>query len=194
MKTRMLALLPLGVLLLSTSSCIFLPSTPSAVHDFGYPYTNVPSETTSSPQQQSPITVDAPKWLSDNRIRYRLLYSTPTQVRFYSLDRWIAAPSELFEQLLRNNGKQQTSPVTIQLQVFEQQFETLNKAKVVMHFTVTSTLDDKHPQPRTRDFNLQLPCPTPDAKGAVSGFTVLTKQAVEKTQTWVATQNFESPL
>jgi cholesterol transport system auxiliary component len=192
MKARMISLSLMGVLLFSTSSCSLLPSTPSAVHDFGYPYTNAPSETTSSPQQL-PITVEAPKWLSDNRIRYRLLYSTPTQVRFYSLDRWIAAPSELFEQLLKNNGKQQTSPVTIQLQVFEQQFDAIDKAKVVMRFTVTSTSDDKHHQPRTRDFNLQLPCPTPDAKGAVNGFTVLTKQAVDKIQAWVESSDVVPP-
>lgn len=182
----------IGLLLLSTSSCSLLTSTPSAVHDFGYPFANAPSETTASPQQ-SAVTVEAPKWLTDNRIRYRLLYSTPTQVRFYSLDRWIAPPSELFEQRLNNDGKQWTSPVAIQLQVFEQHFETLNKAKVVMHFTATTTPDDKRHQPRTRNFNLQLPCPTPDAKGAVSGFTRLTKQAVDKVQAWVATQDFASP-
>jgi cholesterol transport system auxiliary component len=192
MKTRMLVLPLCGVLLLGTISCNLLPSTPSAVHDFGYPYANTTSETNAAPQH-SPITVEAPKWLTDNRIRYRLLYSTPTQVRFYSLDRWIAAPSELFEQLLKNNGKQQTSPVTIQLQVFEQQFDAIDKAKVVMRFTVTSTPDDKHPQPRTRDFNMELPCPTPDAKGAVSGFTVLTKQAADKIQAWVTMQDFASP-
>jgi cholesterol transport system auxiliary component len=189
MKTLMTVML-----ILIASGCSIFPQTqPSAVHDFGYSISNAPSEINTS-TQQSPITVEAPKWLTDNRIRYRLLYSTPTQVRFYSLDRWIAAPSELFEQRLNNDGRQWTSPVTIQLQVFEQQFETLNKANVVMHFTATTTPDDKHHQPRTRDFNLQLPCPTPDAKGAVSGFTRLTKQAVDKIQAWVTMQDFASSL
>ncbi len=182
MKTRMIRLF-IFVLILSISSCSLLTK-PSAVHDFGYPYTNTASETAALPQQP-PVTVDAPKWLSDNRIRYRLLYATPTQVRFYSLDRWIAPPSELFEQQLNNSEKPWPMPVNIKLQVFEQQFESAEKAKVTMHFTVTTMPDDNKHQANKREFNLQLPCPTPDAKGAVTGFNVLTKQAVDKVQAWM---------
>jgi cholesterol transport system auxiliary component len=188
MKTLMTVML----ILIASGCSIFPHPRPSAVHDFGYSISNAPSEINTS-TQQSPITVEAPKWLSDNHIRYRLLYSAPTQVRFYSLDRWIAPPPELFEQLLNASGKQWHNPVTIQLQVFEQQFDTLDKAKVVMHFTAIITAGDKA-KVNKRDFHLQLPCPTPDAKGAVSGFTQLTKQAVDKIQAWVATQNLASPL
>lgn len=182
MKPRMTGLFIL-LLLLSVSSCSLLTK-PSAVHDLGYPYTNIPSEATTLPEQP-PVTVDAPKWLTDTHIRYRLLYATPTQVRFYSLDRWIAPPSELFEQLLNNSEKQWPIPVNIKLQVFEQQFDSAGKAKVVMHFTATTVPDDNKHQAQKREFNLQLPCPTPDAKGAVTGFNVLTKQAVDKIHTWL---------
>lgn len=189
MKVLMTGLALIGSLILAVSSCTILPKVqPSAVHDFGYPYTNTPSETATLPQQ-SAVTVEAPKWLSDNRIRYRLLYSTPTQVRFYTLDRWIAPPSELFEQLLNNSGKRWPKSVTIQLQVFEQQFDSADKAKVAMHFSAATMPDDKRHKSRTRNFNLQLPCPTPDAKGAVSSFTLLTKQAVDKIQSWLVEAN-----
>lgn len=188
MKTRMTNLVTLGLFILSVSSCSILSKPPSAVHDFGYPnFDPTPERTTLI--QQSPITVEAPKWLSDNRIRYRLLYATPTQVRFYSLDRWIAPPPELFGQLLNANGKQWLKPVTIQLDVFEQQFDAPNQAKVIMHFTATTTPADNKQKLSTRDFHLQLPCPTPDAKGAVSGFTLLTKQAVDKIQAWLVEAN-----
>jgi cholesterol transport system auxiliary component len=188
MKTRMTGLLLLGFLILTVSSCSILSKPPSAVHDFGYPNSNPTSER-STLIQQSPITVEAPKWLSDNRIRYRLLYATPTQVRFYSLDRWIAPPPELFEQLLNASGKQWPHPVSIRLDVFEQQFDAPDKGKVIMHFTATTTSTDNKQKLSTRDFHLQLPCPTPDAKGAVSGFTLLTKQAVDKIQAWLVEAN-----
>jgi cholesterol transport system auxiliary component len=175
------------VFVLLISGCSLLTK-PSAVHDLGYPYSNVPNETTALPQQP-PVTVDAPKWLSDTRIRYRLLYATPTQVRFYSLDRWIAPPSELFEQLLNNSAKQWPTPVNIKLQVFEQQFDSAEQAKVVMHFTTATMPDDNKHHAQKQEFNLQLPCPTPDAKGAVTGFNVLTKQAVDKVQAWVIGSN-----
>jgi cholesterol transport system auxiliary component len=187
MKTQMTGALLLSMLTLTISNCSLLPKQSAALHDFGYPYTNEPSETDAL-SQQSPITVEAPKWLVDNRMRYRQLYAAPTQVRFYSLDRWIAPPSELFEQLLNNNGKRWPNPVTIELQIFEQQFDSPDKAKVVMHFTATIMNDDKN-QHATRDFNLQLPCPTPDAKGAVAGFTTLTKEAVAKVEAWLTKAN-----
>ncbi len=188
MKILMTVLLTLIV-----SSCSILPeSQPSAVHDFGYPYTNTPSETITIPQplsQQSPITVEAAKWLIDSRIRYRLLYATPTQVRFYALDRWIAPPSELFEQLLNNSEKQWPSPTIIKLQIFEQQFDSPRKAKVIMQFTATRMPDDNQHKTRTREFNLQLLCPTPDAKGAITGFNLLARQAVDKVQAWAMEAN-----
>jgi cholesterol transport system auxiliary component len=190
MKTRMTGLLILGLLILVVSSCSILPeSQPSAVHDFGYPYSNLSSDYTTLTQQSS-VTVEAPKWLADNRIRYRLLYATPTQVRFYTMDRWIAPPPELFEQLLTASGKQRPKPVTIQVQVFEQQFDTPDKAKVIMNFTANTTLADNNKDKATkRDFHLQLPCPTPDAKGAVTGFNILTRQAVDKVQAWFMEAN-----
>jgi cholesterol transport system auxiliary component len=188
MKTLMIGLF-IPVLILTVSSCSILPQTqPSAVHDFGYPDSNTPSENTTL-AQQSPITVEAPKWLSDNRIRYRLLYAIPTQVRFYSLDRWIAPPPELFEQLLTASGKQWLKPLIIRLAIFEQQFESPDKAKVIMHFTVTTIPSDNQQKGVRQDFHLERPCPTPDAKGAVTGFTYLTRQAVGKIQAWLMETN-----
>jgi len=58
------------------------PAKQPAVHDFGLPVY-------SKSGVKSNISVNAPKWLQDNRIRYRLLYSSPTEIRFYTLDRWM---------------------------------------------------------------------------------------------------------
>lgn len=171
------------LILIATGCSIFPQAQPSAVHDFGYPNTNSALEHIAL-IQQSPITVTAPKWLSDNRIRYRLLYAIPTQVRFYALDRWIAPPPELFEQLLNASGKQWPQPLSIRLDAFEQQFDAPDRAKVMMRFTATTTPADNNTLSK-RNFFLQLPCPTPDAKGAVTGFTVLTKQAVNNIQAWM---------
>lgn len=188
MKTLVTGLSMLGLIILVVTSCSILPEhQPSAAHDFGYPYSNSPPKSTAT--TQPPITVEAPKWLADNRIRYRLLYATPTQVRFYSLDHWLAPPTELFEQLLTTSDKQWPKPITIRLQVFEQQFDAPGRAKVVMHFTAITTPDNNKHKANKRDFHLQYPCPTPDAKGAVTGFTILTRQAVDKTQAWLMETN-----
>ena len=166
------------------TACGILPKA-SAVHDFGNPQVNASIDSDNS-TQTAQITVDAPKWVNDNRLHYRLLYADPTQVRSYALDRWIAPPPELLEQLLNNSGKHWPVSVSINLQVFEQQFTAPNKAKVVIHFSAATTPDDNHHQTARRNFSLELPCPTADANGAVTGFNSLTQQVVDKIQSWLA--------
>jgi cholesterol transport system auxiliary component len=168
---------------LIASACSVLPKPKSsALHDFGYPYSS--SSPTIMGLRHPPITVEAPKWLVDNRIHYRLLYANPTQVRFYTLDRWIAPPPELFEHLLNSSVKHRTVPVSIQLNIFEQQFISSSQANAVLHFTIATVPDDKNQKSIEHDFQLQAPCPTPDAQGAVSAFNTLTRQAVDKVKAW----------
>lgn len=148
-----------------------------ALHDFGLPMT------TALHQGKTSINVNAPTWLWDNRIRYRLLFASPSQIRFYGLDRWIASPPELFEQLLGSIGKVQDYALIIRLQEFEQQFEAPDRARVVLRFSVEVYSDNK--KIGTQEFYLQQFTKTPDAAGAISGFTELTEQAAEKIQSWL---------
>lgn len=181
MKTQ-LTQLTMVALFVIISACSILPKA-SAVHDFGNLQVNASVDPDNS-IQTTQITVDAPKWINDNRLHYRLLYANPTQVRSYALDRWIAPPPELLEQLLNNSGKHWPVSVKINLQVFEQQFITTDKAKVVIHFSAVTIPDDNHQTVR-RNFSLELPCPTADANGAVTGFNSLTRQVVDKIQSWL---------
>jgi len=175
-------------LLVVTGCSIFPEQKPSAIHDFGQPYSSPLSEF-KKPSNQPQISVEAPKWLVDNRFRYRLLYSNPTQVRFYTLDRWIAPPSELFEQLLSSSDIKWHLPIIIHLNVFEQQFISSTQSKVVMHFTVATVQDQNTHQSIEQNFKLEIPCPSPDAKGAVVSFNLLVRQAADKIQSWVTELN-----
>jgi len=170
-------------LLLFGTACSISPKQP-ALHDFGFP---VPVSINKSKLLTKPIiTVDAPTWLWDNRIRYRLLYASRTRVGFYALDLWIAPPPELFEQLLISNGKAQNYSLIIWLQDFEQQFDAPDRARVVMRFSVDAYSNDNNKKVGTQEFFLERLCITPDAAGAVSGFDKLTRQAGDKIQSWLA--------
>lgn len=151
-----------------------------AVHDFGLPVS------AATHQGRASINVNAPTWLWDNRIRYRLLFASPSQVRFYGLDRWIASPPELFEQLLTSSGKAQNHALLIRLQDFEQQFDAPSRARVVLRFSVEAYSGNDKQKIGTQEFYLQQPTKTPDATGAINGFTDLTQQAAEKIQAWLA--------
>jgi cholesterol transport system auxiliary component len=150
-----------------------------ALHDFGL------SAPAAIPQGRAAVNVNAPTWLWDNRIRYRLLFSSPSQIRFYGLDSWIASPPELFEQFLASSGIVQEYTLILKLNNFEQQFDGLEQARVVFNFSVEAYSSDKQ-KAGEREFYLQQPTKTADAAGAISGFTELAQKATEEIRGWIA--------
>ncbi len=156
-----------------------VPAKQPVLHDFGLPMS------ATAPQGKASVTVNAPTWLWDNRIRYRLLFASPSQVRFYGLDRWIASPPELLEQLLGGSGKALDYALIIQLQDFEQQFDAPDQARVVLRFSVEAYAANNKQKIGMQGFYLEQATKTPDAAGAISGFSDLGQQAVEKIQKWL---------
>lgn len=188
MKLTNFSIFILCLLFVAVSACSIRPKA-SALHDLGYANgDNGITETVTQTDNTPPVTVESPKWLEDSRIRYRLLFSAPTQVRSYAMDRWIASPPELFEQLLKNSRRQWQTPLMIELTVFEQQFDTPTSAKVVMHFTVTTVPNEKSAHSSKKEFKLRRACATADANGAVNAFADLTRQAIEQIQAWLMLQ------
>ncbi|HEY5140713.1 MAG TPA: hypothetical protein VIJ25_15575 [Methylococcales bacterium] len=174
---------PVFFILVSATGCSSSPKQ-LVLHDFGLPVTN--STYKSEQGNKLAITVDAPTWLWDNRIRYRLLYASPTRVGFYSLDLWVAPPPELFEQLLISSGKIHDYSLSIWMYDFEQQFYAPDRARVVLCFTVEAYSLVSGKKSYTQEFYLEQPTVTPDASGAVNGFANLTRQAVDRIQAWLA--------
>ena len=179
--------LPSALLLFSTllfgTGCTNSARQP-VLHDFGLPVSSSAHKTESG--NKPVITVDAPTWLWDNRIRYRLLYASETRVGFYALDLWIASPPELFEQLLISSGKTRNYSLVIWLQDFEQQFDAPDRSRVVLRFSVEAYSDSTNKQAGTQEFYLEHSTKTPNAAGAVSGFANLTRQAADRIQVWLA--------
>lgn len=165
----------------SVSGCVFTDRLP-AVHDFGV--------NQARPENQSSITlttisVEAPKWLMDNRIRYRLLYADPTLVRFYTMDRWIAPPSELMQQYLRTAKHPLKSSLQLKLFNFEQQFITPDRAKMIIAFRIEVFDVDGQQNISAKEFNLERWTVSPDAKGAVKATSELIHQASNQIDRWL---------
>jgi len=168
---------------LSGTSCS-ISAKQSALHDFGSPVSILADKSTRG--NKPAITVDAPTWLWDDRIRYRLLYASPTRVGFYTLDHWVAPPPELFEQLLISSGKIQNYSLVIWIHDFEQQFDTPDRARVMLRFSVEAYSGGHDKKVHTKEFYLEQLTATADALGAVRGFANLTRQAADKIQVWLA--------
>ena len=171
------------MLVLSTGCSISTKQT--ALHDFGLP-ASISANKIRQDDNKAAITVDAPSWLWDNRIRYRLLYSSPTQVGFYALDLWIASPPELFEQLLIASVSPRNYALIIRLQEFEQQFVAPGRANVVLRFSAEAYSEGNKGKIALQEFYLERPTTTANAAGAVNGFADLTQQAADRIQAWLA--------
>lgn len=139
-----------------------------------------------STAQGTAVTLDAPVWLWDERIRYRLLYEDATVIRHYNLDRWEAPLPVLLERRLTLNGNE-PFVVQIKLTQFEQQFETSNQARVVMSLLVSALAARDYRLIANRSFNLSQNTVSPDAAGAIAGFVKLTEQAKADIQAWLET-------
>jgi len=154
-----------------------------ALHDFG-----VGNALPASGLHQSASTeikVSAPRWLSDNRIRYRLLYDQPTRVRFYNLDQWIAPPPELLRLHFAAGRLDPNYSLVIQLLNFEQQFESPANASVLLRFSADVFAAGSKNKRESREFVLRSGKVGPDAQGAVKGFAELAGQASQQIQAWL---------
>jgi len=167
------------MLLAALSACSVAPDYSNPVsHDLG------PVAQPSA--KQSKIFLQAPVWLWDERIRYRLLYDDDTAIRYYNLDRWEAPLPALLERHFAGIG---SNPVTLKIRLtqFEQQFQTPKEARVVMRLSVSAFLDKDHRLLGKRTFSLSQDTGTPDAAGAIKGFIALVGKAKADIQTWLST-------
>ncbi len=173
---------PLGLVMLMALTACANPAHSPTVHDFGAGV-NLAAAPNSSAKPH--ISVSAPTWLWDNRIRYRLLYSAPTTVRFYGLDVWVAPPPELFEQFLLENLPPNSPPLSLHLMSLEQEFTSIQQANIVLRFELelkTSTSQAT----LSKIFSLRQPSPTPDAAGAINAMLQVNQLAVAQITAWLA--------
>jgi cholesterol transport system auxiliary component len=132
----------------------------------------------------SAVSVDAPVWLQDENIRYRLLYAEPSRVRFYAQDRWLAPPSAMLAQRLSLVGNRQGLRLKIKLFEFEQVFDDSQRARMRLVFRAFALRRDSEDMVGEKLFNLSLPTPSTDAKGAVTASALLMDEAVDLLQVW----------
>lgn len=153
-----------------------------ALHDFGV----LPAASRALPVAAE-VDVVAPKWLADDRIRYRLLYDQPSRVRFYNLDRWIAPPPELLKLHFAAQRFDPRFAVSVRLLNFEQQFDAPGSAVVVLDFVAEAFAAGGKDKLGAQAFALRSVKVGADAQGAVVGGAELAAQAGVGLQRWLQT-------
>lgn len=160
------------MLSLAVSACSLLPERPPqpALHDFG-------AAGAAAPAPWSSVDVDAPDWLQNDRLQYRLLYAKPTELRSYTLDRWIAPPPALLEQRLKAGRSANGYRLRIELQAFEQVFDRPGRSHVMIRLRAETPAAAK-------TFQFEQPTASPDAAGAVQAFAQTISRAVAQLRAW----------
>ena len=182
----------LGTLaLLALGGCSLLPphAQPPRYEDFGPPA----FERSPTGPALRLRAVDAPTWLDTGAIDYRFLTNHPHQLRAYAQHRWIAPPSALLAQSLRERlpGGAARRVLRIRLLRFEQDFETARRARALIALRATVT----NPQGRwsaSRAFVLSLPT-APNVNGAVAGLSAAAVRASAAVVAWAQTVRSPRP-
>lgn len=169
-----------AILALYLTGCSFYPERPPqpALHDFGPPASQAGAVPT--------VTVEAPAWLHEERLRYRLRYADPTGVRFYRLDAWLAPPPTLLAQYLGNAlaSLQPGMRLRLDLSEFEQVFDSPDTAHIVLGFLARAE-NSQGASLAERRFQIKQACASADAAGAVAAYAAAAASAAGELRAWL---------
>lgn len=184
---RYLALVMVLLLALPACSLFSARSYLPVLHDFGSSVASKECQSAGSlASTWSTVSIEAPEWLQNDKIRYRLLYADPTQVGFYALDRWLAYPSAMLAQRLSLLNCSHGWLLHIHLIEFEQVFDAPEKSRVILIFRAQARQSTTDKIAGEKLFTVNLPTTTADAKGGIAAFTRLVNEATDSLQSWLA--------
>lgn len=131
------------------------------------------------------VEVTAPEWLRDTRIHYRQLHLTPTIVKFYNLDRWIAQPAALLAKHFAEIPVSEPLTLRVRLLDFEQRFDAPSRARSIISFEAEAYKASESVPMARKIFQYEQPNLTANALGAVNSFADLTRNAVVELTDWL---------
>lgn len=133
------------------------------------------------------VEVNAPMWLGDGAMQYRLLYAEAAQRREYLESRWVARPGELLEQALaRRLGAPAVGRcrLRVELNEFIQLFDSETRSRSFL--SGRAILHVGPEAVAARSFALDRPAPSPDARGGVAAASTAVEALGDELATWIA--------
>ncbi len=189
-------------LLLLAAGCSVLPQpvAPGTQYDFGPAPAASPAAT--APRIDRTILLHdavAPAWMDAPGIHYRLLQSTPAQLRIYANSRWVMPPAALFTNRLKgrladssrgawsaSDGLRAELTLRIDMEEFAQWFDGPTASRAVVR--VRASLSSGREPAQQKSFSVERPAVTPDAAGGAAALIAASDEAVAQIVDWVAAQ------
>ncbi|SFB29943.1 cholesterol transport system auxiliary component [Collimonas sp. OK607] len=142
--------------------------------------------------------VNAPAWLDNNMMYFRLAYANQQQPRPYANSRWTMPPAQLFQQRLKTRVAQAGGTVLamsdaalnipvlrIDLDDYTQTFDTPSHSLATLQ--IRASLFNGRVLLAQKSFSRQMATPSADAAGAASAFVAANDGVIDDLMSWLAT-------
>lgn len=142
--------------------------------------------------------VNAPAWLDNSMMYFRLAYANQQQPRPYANSRWTMPPAQLFQQRLKTRVAQAGGTVLamsdaalnipllrIDLDDYTQTFDTPSHSLATLQ--IRASLFNGRVLLAQKSFSRQVATPSADAAGAASAFVAANDGVIDDLMSWLAT-------
>lgn len=188
------------VMLVALSGCSVLSSASrtSTTYDLG-PLAAAPSQPPARLPKLRVAETDGPTWMDGRGIYYRLQYSQSQRLQAYSTQRWVDAPTRLFDDRLRDAvsgrgtltwyGDTSVPAIKVDLLGFEQVFDSATSSRGVVRARATVFHKGLIGQ---KTFVAELPAPTADGAGGVKALSASSDAVIAAILDWASTLPLEA--
>jgi cholesterol transport system auxiliary component len=194
MTLRAALLLSLAVL----AACAIAPARDGmANYDFGL----ARPDKEAGPRLQHDLVlaaVNAPAWMDNSGIYYRLAYQDATRPQAYALSRWVMPPAMLLGQRLRASiaraskagvfapadGVRADYTLRLELEEFSQVFDQADQSRAVVR--LRASLIRNRALVAQQSFGIERAAATPDAEGGVRALIAASDEAGNGLIDWLA--------
>ena len=186
-----------ALLIVLASGCA--TQAPPAQYDFGSARA-LPMERPVALPSVRLAHVDAPTWIDDHLMHYRLAYANEQQVRPYASNRWNTPPSHLFGQRLKmriaeaggavlsaTDGGQAVPLLRIEMTDFIQVFDSASHSWA--RVAIRASLFNGRTLQVQKTFVRDLPAPTADAAGGARALADASDAVIGDLMLWLAAQS-----
>lgn len=186
-------------MLVALSGCSVLSSSkPTTTYDLG-PLAAAPSQPPARLPKLRVAETDGPTWMDSRGIYYRLQYSQAQRLQAYSTQRWVDAPTRLFDDRLRSAvsgrgeltwyGDTTVPAIKVDLLGFEQVFDSATSSRGVVRARATVFHKGLIGQ---KTFVAEQPAPSADGAGGVKALSASSDAVIAAILDWAAALPLEA--
>lgn len=170
---------------------------PTTTWDFGPLPASAPASGPRLSGNMLVLGADAPAWLDSPAMLYRLAYLDAAEPRAYAASRWIASPAALFTERLRGavaaagavvltpgDGIRAARTLRVEIEEFGQTFDSPSTSQGRLR--LRATLITAGMPAAQRSFDISIPAPSNDARGAATALAQAAHQGAGQLVAWLA--------